>query len=29
VMLRFNLYLVSALALWFIAARAALQHLGA
>lgn len=26
VMLRFNLYLVSALALWFIAARAALQH---
>lgn len=29
VMLRFNLYLVSALTVWFIAARAALQHFGA
>lgn len=28
VMLRFNLYLISALALWFIAGRAALAHLG-
>ena len=29
VMLRFNLYLISTLAVWFIAARAALQHLPA
>jgi hypothetical protein len=28
VMLRFNLYLVSTLALWFMATRAALAHLG-